>query len=230
VLSVWAHPDDETDLAGGVMAGAVRAGLPVTCLSATDGELGTDDPRTWPPDRLSCTRRWETAAAMAVLGVTDHRRFGYPDGGLAALDPEEPVSRLVEVMLDVRPDTTLTFGPEGATFHPDHIAVSRWVGEAWRRAGRPGRLLHAAATVSHVARWGELYERWGVYMTDQRPCPVPDDRATVLLELRVEARDQKLAALSAMRTQTAPAIAELGLDTYALLTADECFVEASRRC
>ena len=45
-----------------------------------------------------------------------------------------------------------------------------------------------------------------------------------------EALDQKVAALSAMRTQTAPAIAVLGLETYAALNAQEWFVEAPARC
>ena len=32
ILSVWAHPDDETYLAGGVMAAAVDAGQRVVCV------------------------------------------------------------------------------------------------------------------------------------------------------------------------------------------------------
>src|SRR5688500_14715413 len=87
ILSVWAHPDDESYLAAGVMAAAVDAGTRVVCVSATAGELGTPDPVAWPPDRLGRLRRWETAAAMAVLGVAEHRFLGLPDGGLAKVDP-----------------------------------------------------------------------------------------------------------------------------------------------
>ncbi|HEU4840645.1 MAG TPA: PIG-L family deacetylase, partial [Ilumatobacteraceae bacterium] len=76
LLSVWAHPDDETYLAAGLMAAAVDAGQRVVCVSATAGELGTPDPVAWPPDRLGRLRRWETAAAMAILGVRDHRFLG----------------------------------------------------------------------------------------------------------------------------------------------------------
>ena len=63
---------------------------------------------------------------MAVLGVDDHRFLGLPDG---ALDRHEDRGRaLVGQLIDaVRPDTILTFGPDGITFHPDHIAVHRWV-------------------------------------------------------------------------------------------------------
>ena len=65
------------------MAAARDLGQRVVCVSATAGEHGTDDPETWPPDRLGQVRRWEAAAAMAVLGVTEHHILGLPDGGLA---------------------------------------------------------------------------------------------------------------------------------------------------
>jgi LmbE family N-acetylglucosaminyl deacetylase len=40
VVGVWAHPDDEAYLAGGLMAAARAAGLRVVCVTATDGERG----------------------------------------------------------------------------------------------------------------------------------------------------------------------------------------------
>ena len=69
MLSIWAHPDDETFLAAGIMAAAVDRGDRVVCVSATAGERGTPDPEAWPPARLGALRRREAAAAMAVLGV-----------------------------------------------------------------------------------------------------------------------------------------------------------------
>ena len=45
VLGVWAHPDDEAYLAGGLMAAAVDAGARVVCVTATRGERGTPDVR-----------------------------------------------------------------------------------------------------------------------------------------------------------------------------------------
>ena len=96
VLSVWAHPDDETYLAGGVMASCVAAGQRVACVSATAGEHGTADPVAWPPDRLARLRRWETAAAMAVLGVGEHRFLGFADGSLATIDTSVGVAAIAE--------------------------------------------------------------------------------------------------------------------------------------
>lgn len=227
ILSVWAHPDDETYLAGGLMAAAADRGQRVVCVSATAGEQGTADPVRWPPSRLGRVRRLEAAAAMTVLGVAEHHVLGLPDGALAERDREGV--DLVAALLDtVRPDTVLTFGPDGMTGHPDHVAVHRWVGEAWRRRGRPGRVLHASWTVEHLDRFGHLYEADGTYMTDARPAGVPERRLAVHLPLRGHPLDRKVAALRAMATQTAATVDAVGLDVYATLVADEGFVDAAR--
>ena len=65
ILGIWAHPDDEAYLSGGLMALARDAGPRVVCVTATRGELGTPDPATWPPDRLAAER---TARAGALPG------------------------------------------------------------------------------------------------------------------------------------------------------------------
>jgi LmbE family N-acetylglucosaminyl deacetylase len=227
IASIWAHPDDESYLAGGVMAAAVAAGQRVVCVSASAGEHGTDNAELWPPDRLGRVRRWEAAAAMAVLGVREHHLLGYPDGGLAALDPAEPVDRIAALLADVAPDTILTFGPDGVTFHSDHQTVSGWVAAAWERAGRPGRLLHSVMSEVHLGKWGKTYEDWNVYITDERPVGVPVDDLAIYARLEGIALDQKVTALSTMYTQTAGAIAMLG-EAYRDLNAEECFVAAPR--
>jgi LmbE family N-acetylglucosaminyl deacetylase len=226
IASIWAHPDDETFLAGGVMAAAAQRGQRVVCVSATAGELGTSDPDAWPPERLGRVRRWEASAAMAILGVTDHRWLGYADGALAELEPDDPVDRIAAILSEVRPDTILTFGPDGLTFHPDHRTVSGWVGLAWDRAGRPGRVLHATRTTEHLSEWRQRYEDWGVFMTDDRPTGVPSDRLALDLRLTGIALDQKIAALAAMHTQTAPTLAVLGEDDFRAVNAQEAFVAA----
>ncbi len=224
IISIWAHPDDETYLAGGVMAAAVAAGQRVTCVSATAGERGTDDPVTWPPQRLGRIRRWEASAAMAVLGVTDHRFLDLPDGGLAALDPAAPVARLAELMTEVAPDTILTFGPQGGTFHPDHQAVSRWVGQAWELAGRPGRIFHEAWTEEHLSTWIDDFEQWGVFMTDERPTGAAASTLAARFELADALLDQKIAALCAMHTQIGPSLTLLGDARFREFGQQECFV------
>ena len=135
------------------------------------------------------------------------------------------VGRLID---DVRPATILTFGADGMTFHPDHIEVHRWVTQAWRERGRPGRLLYATPTAEQLARFGARYEEWGVYMGDERPIGVPSESSPCTSGSDGWALDRKVAALRAMATQTGDAIAGLGLETYAELNAEEAFVAAPR--
>jgi LmbE family N-acetylglucosaminyl deacetylase len=227
LLSVWAHPDDETYLAAGLMAAAVDAGTRVVCVSATAGEHGTDDPVEWPPDRLGRLRRWETAAAMAVLGVREHRFLGLPDGGLATVAAEHGIGIVEALIDDVEPATIVTFAPHGMTFHPDHVAVSTWTTAAWRRTGRRARLLHAVPDADHLGRFAPEYERWGVYMSDERPAPVRRADQAVHLPLSGCALDRKLAALHAMASQTRPAVALMGDATYRAESALEAFVEVA---
>ena len=55
---------------------------------------------------------------------------------------------------EIQPDTILTFGPDGITYHLDHIAVHRWVTAAWRQRGQDERLLYATTTAEHLAASG----------------------------------------------------------------------------
>jgi LmbE family N-acetylglucosaminyl deacetylase len=224
ILSVWAHPDDETYVAGGVMALAAANGQRVVCVSATAGEKGTPDPDAWPPERLGRVRRWEAAAAMAILGVDDHRFLDHPDGGLADLDPSGPVEEIAGIIDEVGPDTIITFGPEGGTFHPDHIAVHDWVVEARSQARSSARILHEVLTEEHLGEWGDQFETWGVYMTDERPIGVPEDEVAFDLRLSGPVLDQKIAALCTMHTQIAPSLALVGDENFRALNSREAFV------
>jgi LmbE family N-acetylglucosaminyl deacetylase len=227
ILSIWAHPDDETYLAGGLMAAAAGNGQRVVCVSASAGEHGTSDPVAWPPTRLGAVRRLEGAAAMAALGVKEHRVLGLPDGALAKHDVAGTM--LVGKLFDqVRPDTVLTFGPDGMTFHPDHLAVHRWVVETWEKRGRSARLLQAVWTRDQLARFGGMNEDHGVFMSDARPVGVPIDQLAVHLQLDGRLLDRKLVALRAMATQTASLFDAVGPEAFAAQAAEESFVDAAQ--
>jgi LmbE family N-acetylglucosaminyl deacetylase len=226
ILSVWAHPDDETYLAGATMAMARHDGQRVVCASASAGEHGTDDPATWPPQRLGAVRRLEAAAAMAVLGVDDHRILGLPDGALDRHD-EAGQAWAGELLDEVRPDTILTFGPDGQTFHPDHVAVHRWVTAAWEQRGGPCRLLYATSRADHLRRHRRLFEAWGIYMADLRPVGVPEADLALFVRVEGPALDRKVTALRAMTTQTGEVIHHLDPPAFAELVAEEAFVAAA---
>ncbi len=226
ILSIWAHPDDETYLAGGVMAMARERGQRVVCVSATAGEHGTDDPATWPPERLGALRREEAAAAMRILGVDDHRWLGFEDGTLADVDPEAGIEQVVALLDDVSPETILTFGPDGMTFHPDHVTIHAWVTEAWKRRDRGPRLLYACVEAEDHRRFADDLEAWGVYMTDERPSPVEAADLALREVLTDGVLDQKLAALAAMPSQVDPSLARLSATVFRDVNSSESFVAA----
>src|SRR5205823_3837016 len=85
ILGVWAHPDDETYLAAGLMARAVREGRRVTCVTATRGEEGSWDEDRWPTATMGQVREAELTRSLEVLGVTDHRWLDYRDGTCAGV-------------------------------------------------------------------------------------------------------------------------------------------------
>mgnify|MGYP001191322027 CR=1 FL=1 len=223
ILGVWAHPDDETFLSSGLMALARRAGHEVVCVTATRGEHGTDDPSTWPPDRLARTRDLEVRAAMAVLGVDDHRGFDYEDGTLADVPRSEGVERVAELLADVRPDTIVTFGPEGMTGHDDHRTVSSWVTEAWRSRGSASRLLYATTTDEFADEFADIHAAIGVFGPGL-PCRLPRHRLALEVELDEELLDVKLAALRAHATQVPQLLTAVGEDRFRVWWRRESFV------
>ena len=127
----------------------MRNGNRVVCVTATRGEAA--DPERWPPAELAVIREAEIAAALEILGVTDHRWLDYPDGGCAAVDAEDAVARIAAIIEEVRPDTVLTFGPDGGTGHPDHIAVCAWTQLAVIRANT-GAALYFSTEHRRVGR------------------------------------------------------------------------------
>lgn len=225
ILGVWAHPDDEAFLSGGLMAASSEAGNRVTVATATLGEAGTSDPLTWPPDRLRSVRNWELRASLAVLGVTDHRLLGYGDGTLAQVDDAEGVARVAGLIEEVSPDTILTFGADGMTGHSDHKAVSAWATRAWEEAGRSGRLLYATQPVGYAEQMEELDNRFSIFFAGGPP-ETPQDQMAVSFELDPDLRDRKVVALRAQATQTAPIIQQIGVEAFGQWMSTEHFVAA----
>jgi LmbE family N-acetylglucosaminyl deacetylase len=221
VLGVWAHPDDEAYLSAGLMAIARNAGQTVVVATATDGELGG-------PDAAAELRRDELVRSLAAVGVTDHRRLGFPDGECSRVDPACGVATVRALLEEIAPDTVLTFGPDGLTGHPDHIAVSGWVERAWRAGGCRGRLLHATLTEGFHRRWGPLCARTGVWMPGAVPPAVAEEAVALRVPVHGHTGHRKLAALRAHASQTTGLRAAVGDETFLHWWAEETFVEVPR--
>jgi LmbE family N-acetylglucosaminyl deacetylase len=214
VMMVWAHPDDETYLAGGLSAALTDGGGRVVCVTATRGEAGGD------AADFAAVRTAELEAALEVLGVSDHRWLDHPDGGCANVDEAEASGAVREVLDEVRPDTVITFGPDGFTGHPDHQAVSRWVDRALAASGSGADLLHAVRGGKPIDPG--LDADFGVFeLGHPRTCS--EDELDVLLPLEADLLDRKVRALLLQESQTAGLVAAVGEARFRAWVATEAF-------
>jgi LmbE family N-acetylglucosaminyl deacetylase len=142
-MAVLAHPDDESLGVGGTLAKYASEGVDVFLLTATRGDSGRyrghppDDPQHPGPLALADIRETELRAAASVLGARDVSLLDYRDQHLDRANPREAVASIVRHLRRVRPDVVVTFGPDGAYGHPDHIAISQYTTAAIVAAADP---------------------------------------------------------------------------------------------
>jgi len=176
LLAVLAHPDDESRIIGGTLAKYAAQGVAVALYCATRGEAwrkGAD------PDEQIALRTVELAAACQVLGITAVRLRDYPDGGLARLEASVLVADIAAYMQEQAPQVVITFGAEGRTLHPDHIAIHHAATAAFHRdrqqatspTAPPARLFYTTVPESIAAAYG-----WRFPAT-------PDSEITVFLDV-----------------------------------------------
>jgi LmbE family N-acetylglucosaminyl deacetylase len=227
LLGVWAHPDDEAYLSSGLMAAARRSGARVVVVTATRGEHGTDDPARWPPERLAAHRERELLASLDVVGVTEHHWLDHRDGELPGVPTLDGARELVPFIERLRPDTIVTFGPDGMTGHDDHRAMSAWVTEAWRLTGRRAALWYATLTPEFHDEWGALNDHVGLWFEGARPPVTPRAELAAHIRCTDDLLTLKHRALQAHASQTRPLEELVGSDRYRYWWASESFVAAS---
>jgi LmbE family N-acetylglucosaminyl deacetylase len=127
LMCVLAHPDDESLGTGGALARSAAEGVATYVVTATRGERGRfgDSGESPGPKVVGETREAELRAAARELGVREVSFLDYLDGDLDRADPAEAMARIAGHLRRVRPHVVLTFGPEGAYGHPDHVAIGQ---------------------------------------------------------------------------------------------------------
>jgi len=128
ILVLAPHPDDEVLGCGGVLA-ACAATAAVRVWIASDGAAGLPGPER---ARQAELRAEESRRAAALLGVSDLRFAGLPDGRLGA--EWTLTERIVQAIEDFDPQ--LVLAPSPLEHHPDHAALASAACAALAR--RPG--------------------------------------------------------------------------------------------
>ena len=124
LLCIFAHPDDEVFCSGGTIAKYISIGAEVMVVSATKGDAGQiRDANIATRRTLGKVREQELFASCQQLGAQYIQCLDYGDGTLKALDINRLVEHITSIIRDFRPDVVITFGPDGAYGHPDHIVI-----------------------------------------------------------------------------------------------------------
>ncbi|MBM3127340.1 MAG: PIG-L family deacetylase [Chloroflexi bacterium] len=190
LLAVFAHPDDESFRPGGTLALLARRGVRVHLLTATHGEAGScGDPPLCSVKELPAVREGELRCACAILGIEPPRLLDYCDGHLSETDLDPLIMQICQAMSATRPQVVLTFGPDGLSGHPDHIAIGECALKAFHRVEQVAALYTVAVPQSLATRLG---------MTQVRA--IPDGEIALTVDVSA-VWDVKLAAIRCHATQ-----------------------------
>ncbi len=150
ILSVLAHPDDESFGMGGTLALYSQKGCDVYLVCATRGEVGTVDPEHMAGfNSIAELREGELRCAAGHLGLKGVYFLDYRDSGMpgspdnqhpdaqVAHPVEEVAGKVVKYIRELKPDVVLTFDPIGGYRHPDHIHIHKATVMAFERASDP---------------------------------------------------------------------------------------------
>ena len=197
VLCLFAHPDDETILAGGTLALLASHGAAVHYVSATRGEGGElGEPPGATREAIGEVREAELVCAVGKLGGRSLTFLGYVDpvvgsGGELHAFEADPVYLAGQIAMSVRQakiDTVITHGSNGEYGHPAHL------------------LMHRATRLA-VETFGEgapaMYSFAAAFPGHPRPrLANADDPAHFVLDV-APALERKLAAAECHKTQNA---------------------------
>jgi LmbE family N-acetylglucosaminyl deacetylase len=205
---VVAHPDDDTfGCAGTVALHAEDPDFRFALVHATSGEAGEIAEGSGATRQtLGVVREEEDRRSWFVLGrVPDrHEWLGYPDHGLADVSPDELTTRVEQILREEEPDVVITFGPDGITGHPDHIAIGESTTTAFHRCrdeGLPGfrRLIHSAIAQSTLDEWNRRLVDAGEQPMDPTQLYVPRGVPDVMIGVDVDTTDVAPSVLAAVR-------------------------------
>jgi len=154
LLTVHAHPDDESSKGAPTVAKYRAEGIMSTLVCCTGGEAGDIlNPAMESPEireNLAEVRRAELHQATSIIGYETVELLGYHDSGMPDMPEnarpdnfwnaplDEAVERLVRIIRRDRPQVIVTYGDDQQHYaHPDHLKVHEITIPAFERAGDP---------------------------------------------------------------------------------------------
>jgi LmbE family N-acetylglucosaminyl deacetylase len=186
LLCVLAHPDDESLGMGGTLAKYAHEGTATFLLTATRGERGRfGDSRESPgPEVVGAVREGELRAAARELGLREVHFLDYLDGELDRADPAEAIGRIADHIRRIEPQVVVTFGPDGAYGHPDHIAISQLTTGAVTVAGSVSKLYYMAWSRDKWRAYEAAFKslRVNVAGEERQAAPWPDWAITTVVD------------------------------------------------
>jgi LmbE family N-acetylglucosaminyl deacetylase len=231
ILGVFAHPDDETYSMGGCLARYTDEGVGSTILTFTRGEVGMITEGSGATrETLGEVRERELREACRIVGCTDVRVVGTPDGGTTVT--EEGIEEIARLIRELRPEIVITMEPAGVTSHPDHIAVSTMTVQAFERVKFENivkKLYLSAIPKSALEQWMQAQAEAGVeaFNLDDplAPRPAPDETIACVIDTG-DGVKRKIEALWAHRTQSQEFVASLPEEFVTMSMQMEAFQRA----
>jgi len=160
MMTIHAHPDDESSKGAGSVALYSDAGVKATLVCCTGGEEGDilnpamDLPEV--RENIGAVRREELAKAAKIIGYRDVHYLGYRDSGMPESEAnnnpdcfanaplDEAVERLVRIIRAEKPHVIVTYPDDQQGYqHPDHLKVFDISIPAWEAAGDPTKFLQS---------------------------------------------------------------------------------------
>lgn len=225
IMGIWAHPDDETFTAGGIMATAIENGQTVVCVTATRGERGVQDESRWPAAKLAQIREQELADALDILGVRKSYVLDYRDG-LCRAEDTGAIDRVKSLINTHKPDTILTFGHDGLTGHPDHMAVCEWVISAAAPVDKIPQVYHAVVTAEQYNNgMNTIDAKLNYFYNLDKPDLLIAEKCQIYFKLNPDVATKKYQALCAMPSQYSPLIEQFSKDSICTAFGIEAFVK-----
>ncbi|HXS63645.1 MAG TPA: PIG-L family deacetylase [Streptosporangiaceae bacterium] len=184
LMAVHAHPDDEASSTGGVLAKYSDEGVRTIVVTCTNGEFGDGPSGTKPgeeghdPGDVAQIRLAELRESCKHLGVTELETLGYHDSGMPEwnykdnpeafcnVPLEAVVDRIAGLIEKYQPAIVITYDPDGAYQHPDHVHAARAAIGAVEKSGIPAKLYLTAMRRSGWQKIAEALRAAGEHVDD----------------------------------------------------------------